>query len=149
MPNVDVVKGPETARCPVSPVNWSELVERIERGEESGLEELYHIFRREVRYYVCRRIGWQELDDKVHDTFLAIVHAIQNGQSHTLLSHTVSESGSYTAIALEPVVGRDIDPAGRYNLSEAMIAYAPGTKLNSAASWKIGNFGYWERFQLE
>ncbi len=60
-------------------VDWTELVARIQRGDESGMEDLYSLFARGIRFYLCRQLGVQELDDKVHDTFLIVVHAIQRG----------------------------------------------------------------------
>jgi RNA polymerase sigma factor (sigma-70 family) len=60
-------------------VNWTELVERIQRREDSGMEELYRIFAKGIRFFLCRQLGSQELDDKVHDTFLIVVQAIQRG----------------------------------------------------------------------
>jgi RNA polymerase sigma factor (sigma-70 family) len=44
------------------------------------MEELYKLFSRGVRFYLCRQLGPQELDDKVHDTFLIVVGAIQRGE---------------------------------------------------------------------
>lgn len=58
---------------------WSTLVERIRNNENDALEELYRIFSRGIRYYLCRHLGPQELDDKVHDTFLIVVQSIQSG----------------------------------------------------------------------
>src|SRR5258708_27239874 len=55
------------------PVNWQDLVDRIQRGDESGMEDLYRLFGRGIRYYLCRQLGHQELDDKVHDTFVIVV----------------------------------------------------------------------------
>ena len=67
----------------VDPVNtrldWHELVERIQRGDNSGLEDLYSLFARGIRFYLCRQLGPQELDDKVHDAFLIVVQAIKRG----------------------------------------------------------------------
>ena len=60
-------------------VDWHELVARVQRGENSGLEDLYRLFARGIRYYLCRQLGPQELDDKVHDAFLIVVHAIKRG----------------------------------------------------------------------
>jgi RNA polymerase sigma factor (sigma-70 family) len=60
-------------------VNWTELVERIQRHEDAGMEELYRIFAKGIRFFLCRQLGSQELDDKVHDTFLIVVQAIQRG----------------------------------------------------------------------
>jgi RNA polymerase sigma-70 factor (ECF subfamily) len=61
------------------PVDWPELVMRIQRGDESGMEDLYKLFARGIRFYLCRQLGVQELDDKVHDTFLIVVQAIRRG----------------------------------------------------------------------
>lgn len=60
-------------------VRWGPLVERIRRDEPGSLEELYRVFSRGVRYHLCRHLGHQELDDKVHDTFLIVVQAIRTG----------------------------------------------------------------------
>src|SRR5438876_4064308 len=60
--------------------NWLALVESIRREDRVGMEELYRIFSRGVRYYLCRQLGPQDLDDKVHDTFLIVVQAIRKGE---------------------------------------------------------------------
>jgi RNA polymerase sigma-70 factor, ECF subfamily len=58
----------------------SELVGRIQTGETDGLEELYALFSKGIRFYLCRQLGPQELDDKVHDTFVVVVQAIRRGE---------------------------------------------------------------------
>jgi DNA-directed RNA polymerase specialized sigma24 family protein len=63
-----------------SAVDWPELVARIRRGDESGMEDLYRMFARGIRFYLCRQLGSQELDDKIHDTFLIVVQAIRRGE---------------------------------------------------------------------
>jgi RNA polymerase sigma factor (sigma-70 family) len=60
-------------------VDWLDLVGRIQEGNDSGMEELYRLFARGIRFYLCRQLGMQELDDKVHDTFLIVVQAIRRG----------------------------------------------------------------------
>ncbi len=55
------------------------LVERIRCGSEEGMTELYRLFSKGIRFYLCRQLGPQELDDKVHDTFLIVVQAIRRG----------------------------------------------------------------------
>jgi RNA polymerase sigma-70 factor (ECF subfamily) len=55
------------------------LVSRIQNQDESALEQLYRIFHRGVRFYLCRHLGPQELEDKIHDTFLIVVQAIRRG----------------------------------------------------------------------
>lgn len=62
-----------------STVDWPALVARIQKGDNGGMEELYRLFARGIRFYLCRQLGIQELDDKVHDTFLIVVNAIQRG----------------------------------------------------------------------
>ena len=59
--------------------SWPSLVERIRTGEPSGMEELYRVFSKGIRFYLCRHLGPQDLDDKVHDIFLIITKSIQNG----------------------------------------------------------------------
>jgi DNA-directed RNA polymerase specialized sigma24 family protein len=59
---------------------WVDLVERIRTGEIDGMAELYHLFSRGIRFYLCRQLGPQELDDKVHDTFVVVVQAIRKGE---------------------------------------------------------------------
>lgn len=61
-------------------VDWPLLVEQVRRGDEAGMEELYGLFKRGIRYYLYRQLGVQDLDDKVHDTFLIVVQAIRKGE---------------------------------------------------------------------
>lgn len=60
--------------------NWSELVEKIKVDDQSGMEDLYRVFSRGVRFYLCRQLGPQDLEDKVHDTFLIVVQAVRRGE---------------------------------------------------------------------
>src|SRR6267142_419152 len=60
--------------------NWLALVESIKSCERSGMEELYRVFSRGVRFYLCRQLGPQDLDDRVHDTFVIVVQAIRKGE---------------------------------------------------------------------
>src|SRR5438270_2414694 len=64
---------------PVSTVDWAALVDRVKAGSDEGMEQLYKLFSRGIRYYLCRQLGPQELEDKVHDTFLIVVNAIKRG----------------------------------------------------------------------
>jgi len=74
------IEDPPSSDVISNPVNWQGLVERIHAGDESGMEELYRLFGRGIRYYLCRQLGHQELDDKVHDTFVIVVQAIRRGE---------------------------------------------------------------------
>jgi RNA polymerase sigma-70 factor (ECF subfamily) len=70
-PNVEVVQQGETS--------WIDLVERVRSGDPGGMEDLYKVFSKGIRFYLCRQVGPQDLDDKVHDLFLIIVQSIQKG----------------------------------------------------------------------
>jgi RNA polymerase sigma factor (sigma-70 family) len=58
---------------------WTDIVQRIQAGDESGMADLYTVFSKGIRFFLCRQLGPQELDDKVHDTFVIVVQAIQRG----------------------------------------------------------------------
>lgn len=60
--------------------DWPSLVERIRGGDPSGMEELYKMFSTGIRFLLYRRLGPQDLDDKVHDVFVIITEAICNGE---------------------------------------------------------------------
>src|SRR5205085_6438322 len=60
--------------------SWSSLVQRIQAGDAAGMEEMYAIFSKGVRFYLWRQLGSQDLDDKVHDIFLIITQSIQRGE---------------------------------------------------------------------
>lgn len=78
-----LLTAPETLHREVpttSPVDWADLVQRIRCGCPDAMAELYRLFSRGVRYYLCRQLGSQDLDDKVHDTFVIVVQAIQRGE---------------------------------------------------------------------
>src|SRR5947209_14220553 len=71
--------GQPAARATAPAVDWGALVDQIKAGEDAGMEQLYKLFSRGIRYYLCRQLGPQELEDKVHDTFLIVVNAIKRG----------------------------------------------------------------------
>src|ERR1700683_3605150 len=66
--------------APEAYAGWVELVERIKSGESGSMEELYQLFSKGIRFYLCRQLGPQELDDKVHNTFVVVVQAIRRGE---------------------------------------------------------------------
>src|SRR5216684_5871261 len=60
---------PDPSNSVNSRLDWHELVGRIQRGDNSGLEDLYNLFARGIRFYLCRQLGPKELDDKVQHAF--------------------------------------------------------------------------------
>ena len=75
--------GVEDGDHSVSPESYAglvELVDRIRTGQTDGMEDLYLLFSKGIRFYLCRQLGPQELDDKIHDTFVVVVQAIRKGE---------------------------------------------------------------------
>jgi RNA polymerase sigma factor (sigma-70 family) len=58
----------------------ADLVARIQSEDTRALEDLYRIFARGIKYQICRQLGPQDLEDKVHDCFLIVVQAIRRGE---------------------------------------------------------------------
>jgi RNA polymerase sigma-70 factor (ECF subfamily) len=77
---VGTAADPSGSDAPLAGPNWTALVERIKADDQSGMEELYRVFSRGVRFYLCRQLGPQDLEDKVHDTFLIVVQAVRRGE---------------------------------------------------------------------
>jgi RNA polymerase sigma factor (sigma-70 family) len=61
------------------PGEWADLVANIQQGRQDAIERLYALFGRGVRYFLSRQLGPQDIDDKVHDTFLVVLNAIRRG----------------------------------------------------------------------
>ena len=78
---MEYAAGPaEVSASPISQARWTQLVARIREGNQAGLTELYNLFSKGIRFQFCRQLGPQDLDDRVHDTFLVIVQAIRAGE---------------------------------------------------------------------
>ena len=86
----DPISGPDslTAIIPGAPeeippapqqVDWAAFVQKIQANEETALEELYGMFSRGIKFLIVRQLGRQDIDDRVHDTFVIVVQAIQRG----------------------------------------------------------------------
>ena len=70
---------PEAKEPPMAAVDWAGLVNRIRAEDPAAMEELYRLFHRGIRFFLCRQLGPQELDDKIHDILLIVVQAIRRG----------------------------------------------------------------------
>lgn len=73
------VVGPPDAAVP-GVDKWTLLVERVRSAEPTALQELYELFSKGVRFYLWHHLGPQDLDDRVHDAFLAVTQSIQSGE---------------------------------------------------------------------
>jgi RNA polymerase sigma-70 factor, ECF subfamily len=67
--------GPEALQAP----DWAALVNGVREGDSAHMAELYGIFAKGIRYFLLRNLGPEDLDDKVHDCFVIVTQAIQNG----------------------------------------------------------------------
>src|SRR5215472_6073029 len=59
---------------------WTEVVRRIRGGDPAGMEVLYRVFTKGIRFFLYRQLGPQDLDDKVHDVFLMVTQSIRRGE---------------------------------------------------------------------
>jgi RNA polymerase sigma-70 factor (ECF subfamily) len=64
---------------PIPEVSYAELVDRIQRGHPSGLEQLYGIARN-FTLFLVRQLGSEDVQDKVHDVFVTTAQAISSGK---------------------------------------------------------------------
>lgn len=71
---------PERRPEDFQPDDWSAIVSRIRSNDATAMEDLYAVFARGIRYFILRNLGPDELDDRVHDCFILVAEAIQNGE---------------------------------------------------------------------
>jgi RNA polymerase sigma-70 factor (ECF subfamily) len=55
------------------------IVSLIQAGDPRGEELLYSVFTRGLRYLAIRKLGYEEADEVVHDTFIALSQKIKEG----------------------------------------------------------------------
>jgi RNA polymerase sigma-70 factor (ECF subfamily) len=81
LPMPEVLLSPEeSARATAVYADWSDLVARIRSGQTDGIEELYWLFSRGIRFYLARQLGTAAVDALVHDTLIAVVQAIRSDE---------------------------------------------------------------------
>jgi len=59
--------------------DWAALVNGIREGDSAAMASLYGVFAKGVRYFLLRNLGPEDIEDKVHDCFVIVAQAIQNG----------------------------------------------------------------------
>jgi RNA polymerase sigma-70 factor (ECF subfamily) len=60
-------------------VDWRRVVEQIRAGDPAGEETLYKVLNAGSRQFLQRRLGTQDVEDRVHDMFLIVAQAIIRG----------------------------------------------------------------------
>jgi hypothetical protein len=76
---VDPLAGTSQNRGQIRDHDWTSIVAQIQGGQDTGIEELYRILNRGLRYYLGRQLGQQDLEDRVHEIFLTVISAIRKG----------------------------------------------------------------------
>ena len=61
-------------------LDWKVVVEQIRSGDPAGEETLYRNLAAGARLFLHRRLGHQDVEDRVHNVFLIVVQAIQRGE---------------------------------------------------------------------
>lgn len=62
------------------PAHWAEVVQKIRRGDEAGVQELYAVLADGVRAGLARSVGIQAVDDRLHEIVVIVLEAIQDGR---------------------------------------------------------------------
>jgi RNA polymerase sigma factor (sigma-70 family) len=65
---------------PQPETDWADVVARIQQGDPRGEEILYRSLESGARYFLQRRLGGQDVEDRVHDLFLTVVETIRRGE---------------------------------------------------------------------
>ncbi|HWR51687.1 MAG TPA: sigma-70 family RNA polymerase sigma factor, partial [Bryobacteraceae bacterium] len=58
--------------------HFSSLIDRVRANDSAAVMELYQLVQRGVRFLIVRRVDYSEIDDVLHDVFVAAMRAIQN-----------------------------------------------------------------------
>jgi RNA polymerase sigma-70 factor, ECF subfamily len=59
---------------------WSDLVRRVRIGDAEAVEDLYEVFSTGIRLRVARQLAAMDVNDKVHDLFVAVMESIRQGK---------------------------------------------------------------------
>ena len=60
--------------------HWTEVVGKIQRGDESAVEELYAALSVGVRAILARSVETQSVEDRLHEIVVIVLEAIQSGE---------------------------------------------------------------------
>jgi RNA polymerase sigma-70 factor, ECF subfamily len=61
-------------------VDWAGVVGRIQQRDPDAEEVLYRTLAGGARFFLQRKLGTQDVDDRVHDLFLTVVSTIRRGE---------------------------------------------------------------------
>jgi RNA polymerase sigma-70 factor, ECF subfamily len=76
-----VSKETDNSQSPPHPdVDWKAVVEQIRAGDPAGEEAIYRNLAAGSRLFLQRRLGTQDVEDRVHNVFVIVVQAIRRGE---------------------------------------------------------------------
>ena len=84
--NQQEIETTESLPCEVSSQGTSvdsdyvDIVRGVEAGEQAAISRLYSMIQRGSRWYLTKQLGPDDAEDRLHDTFLALLRAIQAGE---------------------------------------------------------------------
>ena len=64
----------------VPEADWSSVVSRILAGDPAAEEILYKTLSTGARFFLQRRLGTQDVEDRVHDLYLTVLGTIRRGE---------------------------------------------------------------------
>lgn len=78
---ISELEGPSETASETADTNtsWLQLAQDIERGDPRAIAHLYEFCSTKIRWYFQRRIRFEDIDDRVHEVFLAVFASIQQG----------------------------------------------------------------------
>src|SRR6516225_3554892 len=96
------------------PEDWGPIVDRIRQGDAAAGEVLYRTLDKGARFFLQRHLGAQDVDDRVHDLYLAVTDAIRRGE----LQHPERLMG-FVRTVLYRQLGGEIGRVARRRAGEA------------------------------
>ena|SRR5258708_7766680 len=116
--------------------HWAEVVHRIRRGEEEGVEDLYAELSQGVCARLFRNIDAQSVEDRIHEVLVIVLEAIRNDdlrdplrlmgfirtvarrQVAAHLRGTIAQRRRFASVDVEASAPRDQSPEARSVLRE-------------------------------
>ncbi|HLJ13408.1 MAG TPA: sigma-70 family RNA polymerase sigma factor [Bryobacteraceae bacterium] len=122
--------------CPAAetPPNSHDVVEMIRSGKPGGLERLYFMARN-FTFFIMRQLGNEDVQDKVHDVFVAAAQAIHSGKLRdssrlTPFLTTVTRFYTYGQIERRMVRRKYHAPLESTNIPDSCVDLEQGVYLS-------------------
>lgn len=137
-------------------MEWSTVVDQIRDGNPEGEETLYRELHSGARLFLQRRLGTNDVEDRIHDMFLIVIQTIRRGelrqperlmsfirtvlyrQLNSGISRLIDERATSAAIdAIASLSSREPDPEQQVLSQERVDAMQKGMKKMKAKDVEI------------